>query len=127
MSHWPAMKKWIDVDYLLTVAGERTIPVEVGSHYADENWSQKLMTLKEFIRAYYLENTDTVGYLAQHNLFDQVSTFIFYGNLEIKLKLNYSRNFRLTNLYFAKFFAGLCTINTKSRQSHIQIVKYISM
>lgn len=78
MSHWPATKKWADVNYLLTVAGERTIPVEIGSHYADENWSQKLMTLKEFIKSYYLESTNCLGYLAQHNLFDQVSLLIFF-------------------------------------------------
>lgn len=74
MSHWPASKKWTDVNYLLKVAGERTIPIEIGSHYADENWSQKLMTLKEFIKSYYLESTDSLGYLAQHTLFDQVHT-----------------------------------------------------
>lgn len=72
------MKKWTDVNYLLTVAGERTVPIELGSHYADENWSQKLMTLKEFIRNYYLDSTDDVGYLAQHNLFDQVYVLYLY-------------------------------------------------
>lgn len=71
-SHWPAREKWLDVNYLLKIAGDRTVPVEIGSHYADENWSQKLMTLKEFIRKYYLGDADDMGYLAQHNLFEQV-------------------------------------------------------
>lgn len=57
------------------MAGDRTVPVEIGSHYADENWSQKLMTLKEFIRKYYLGDADDMGYLAQHNLFEQVCGF----------------------------------------------------
>lgn len=70
MTHWPAMSKWQDVNYLLRVAGDRTVPVEIGSHYTDESWSQKLMTVREFIRQHYLSGD--VGYLAQHNLFDQV-------------------------------------------------------
>lgn len=55
------------------MAGARTVPVEIGKHYADENWSQKLMTLQEFIKKYYLEEGDSLGYLAQHNLFEQVN------------------------------------------------------
>ncbi|CAN1158105.1 Lysine-specific demethylase JMJ30 [Linum perenne] len=33
MAHWPAVKKWNDIDYLRSVAGDRTVPVEV-SHYS---------------------------------------------------------------------------------------------
>ncbi|VEN41920.1 unnamed protein product [Callosobruchus maculatus] len=73
MEHWPAMKKWQNVDYLLGVAGERTVPIEIGSHYADEGWSQKLMKLKDFILKYYVSESSDVGYLAQHNLFDQIA------------------------------------------------------
>jgi len=29
MAHWPASAKWNDEDYLLRVAGDRTVPVEV--------------------------------------------------------------------------------------------------
>lgn len=29
MSHWPARAKWNDLDYLESVAGDRTVPVEV--------------------------------------------------------------------------------------------------
>lgn len=79
MVHWPATTKWCDVKYLLQVAGERTIPVEIGSHYADENWSQKLMTLKEFVTKHYLDDNDSLGYLAQHNLFDQVKNYYRYS------------------------------------------------
>ena len=38
--------------YLKEVAGPRTIPVELGSRYTDEEWSQKLMTLTNFIDNY---------------------------------------------------------------------------
>lgn len=72
MSHWPATSKWMDVNYLLKVAGNRTVPVEIGSHYTDEDWSQKLMTVREFITTHYLSETGHTGYLAQHNLFDQI-------------------------------------------------------
>ncbi|KAL1516900.1 hypothetical protein ABEB36_000735 [Hypothenemus hampei] len=73
MDHWPASKKWLDVNYLLEVAGNRTVPVELGSLYTDEQWSQKLMTLKDFIKNHYLSESGNTGYLAQHNLFDQIS------------------------------------------------------
>lgn len=59
------------------MAGNRTVPIEIGSHYTDENWSQKLMTLKEFITNHYLSETGNIGYLAQHNIFDQVLNYIF--------------------------------------------------
>lgn len=40
------------VDYLRAVAGCRTVPVEVGSRYTDEGWSQTLLTVNEFIDRY---------------------------------------------------------------------------
>ena len=58
--------------------GPRTVPVELGSRYTDDSWSQRLMTLHEFITEY-IECPSVVGsadsstgYLAQHQLFDQV-------------------------------------------------------
>ncbi|KAL2766314.1 bifunctional peptidase and arginyl-hydroxylase JMJD5 isoform 2 [Daubentonia madagascariensis] len=49
--HWPCMKKW-SLEYIQEVAGSRTVPVEVGSRYTDEEWSQTLMTVSEFISKY---------------------------------------------------------------------------
>lgn len=69
--HWPCMKKW-SVDYVREVAGCRTVPVEVGSRYTDEDWSQTLMTVSEFISKYIESEARDVGYLAQHQLFDQI-------------------------------------------------------
>lgn len=40
------------IEYLRSVAGFRTVPVEVGSRYTDENWSQTLLTVNEFIDQY---------------------------------------------------------------------------
>ncbi|KAG9407086.1 Lysine-specific demethylase 8 [Aphanomyces cochlioides] len=81
MDHWPAMGKthegsrsWADLDYLRRVAGMRTVPIEIGSSYLDDNWSQSLMPLKDFIDQYVLKPSSSSprGYLAQHALFEQI-------------------------------------------------------
>ncbi|XP_032098895.1 bifunctional peptidase and arginyl-hydroxylase JMJD5 [Sapajus apella] len=69
--HWPCMKKW-SLEYIQEIAGHRTVPVEVGSRYTDEEWSQTLMTVNEFISKYIVNEPRDVGYLAQHQLFDQI-------------------------------------------------------
>ncbi|XP_033643279.1 lysine-specific demethylase 8-like [Asterias rubens] len=78
MDHWPAMgaRQW-SLRYLHEVAGQRTIPIELGAKYTDESWSQSLMTLSNFITKYIQEKAltqgkDKVGYLAQHQLFHQI-------------------------------------------------------
>ncbi|XP_065918409.1 lysine-specific demethylase 8-like isoform X2 [Dysidea avara] len=73
MDHWPASTKW-SIEYLRKIAGPRTVPVELGSRYTDDNWSQQLMTIVSFIDKYIDNPTpgDPVGYLAQHTLFDQI-------------------------------------------------------
>ncbi|KDR07950.1 lysine-specific demethylase 8 [Zootermopsis nevadensis] len=75
MSHWPALLLWKDLNYLRKVAGARTVPIELGAHYVHPTWSQKLMTVGEFIAAHIVkqmgENTP-IGYLAQHPLLEQV-------------------------------------------------------
>ncbi|XP_053392353.1 lysine-specific demethylase 8-like [Mercenaria mercenaria] len=75
MEGWPALgnRKWT-LDYIKQMAGYRTVPIELGSKYTDESWSQKLMTVREFIDTYIERKTgetDT-GYLAQHQLFNQI-------------------------------------------------------
>lgn len=42
------------LQYIQEIAGCRTVPVEVGSRYTDEDWSQTLMTVDEFIHKYIL-------------------------------------------------------------------------
>ncbi|KAM4531441.1 lysine-specific demethylase 8 [Odontesthes bonariensis] len=80
VDHWPALNKhpW-SIDYLRSVAGCRTVPVEMGSRYTDVDWSQTLLTVNEFIDRYILnkvqtsqDGVKTLGYLAQHQLFDQI-------------------------------------------------------
>lgn len=43
------------LEYIQEVAGCRTVPVEVGSRYTDEEWSQTLMTVNEFISKYIVD------------------------------------------------------------------------
>lgn len=75
INHWPALTDhpW-SIEYLRGVAGCRTVPVEVGSRYTDEEWSQTLLTINEFIDKFILNKDQGkgVGYLAQHQLFDQI-------------------------------------------------------
>lgn len=74
IDHWPALTRWTQPTYLLQVAGERTIPIEIGNNYTDEDWSQRLVKFRDFIRRQFLHNdsANQIEYLAQHNLFDQI-------------------------------------------------------
>ena len=78
IGYWPALNihKW-SLEYLQKIAGSRTVPVEVGTRYTEEDWTQKLMTIQEFIEEF-IDNPkpEAKGYLAQHNLFDQVLTVL---------------------------------------------------
>ncbi|NP_001279779.1 lysine-specific demethylase 8 [Callorhinchus milii] len=75
IEHWAALteRKW-SVEYIRQVAGSRTVPVELGSRYTDEDWSQSLMTVDRFTADYILDqsNERPIGYLAQHQLFEQI-------------------------------------------------------
>ena len=75
MNHWPARssRQW-SFNYLQEIAGNRTVPVEIGSRYTDESWTQKLMTINEFVSSYITNSSGckNVAYLAQHQLFDQI-------------------------------------------------------
>ncbi|KAK4790385.1 hypothetical protein SAY86_017689 [Trapa natans] len=74
MSHWPARAKWNDLDYLESVAGYRTVPVEVGKNYLCSDWKQELITFSQFLQR--MQSNDCpalLTYLAQHPLFDQIT------------------------------------------------------
>ncbi|VDO98087.1 unnamed protein product [Soboliphyme baturini] len=70
MCTWPALKKW-SIPYLLSKMAYRTVPIEIGSKYSDDDWSQKLLPFHQFI-ADYITKHGNVGYLAQHELFEQI-------------------------------------------------------
>lgn len=56
MQLWPAMQRWPDLSYLKAVAGERTVPVEVGAHYLAEGWGQRLMNMAQFLTSTWLDS-----------------------------------------------------------------------
>ncbi|XP_019451265.1 PREDICTED: lysine-specific demethylase JMJ30-like [Lupinus angustifolius] len=75
MAHWPAKMKWNNIDYLQRVAGDRTVPVEVGKNYLCAEWKQELITFSEFLQRIRSNGCSPGGptYLAQHPLFDQIN------------------------------------------------------
>ncbi|KAI9081805.1 hypothetical protein K1719_036067 [Acacia pycnantha] len=74
IAHWPAKTKWNDIDYLKKVAGDRTIPVEVGKGYLCAEGKQELITFSDFLQRIESHACSPAGptYLAQHPLFDQI-------------------------------------------------------
>lgn len=76
MDHWPALTKWIQPQYLLRVASHRIVPIEVGSNYTKDSWSQDMVKFQDFFRRQLLsdnsQSSARIEYLAQHNLFDQI-------------------------------------------------------
>jgi lysine-specific demethylase 8 len=70
---WPALRKWIDISYLLEVAGHRQVPVEIGSSYSDDpDWHQEIMSLRQFFGRFVTNESESVGYVAQFDLLAHV-------------------------------------------------------
>lgn len=82
---WPALtdRPWKSSAHLLsrTFGGRRLVPVEVGRSYVDKDWGQELIQFKDFLAKYVDPSIGSsggsstpaqVGYLAQHNLFQQI-------------------------------------------------------
>lgn len=80
--HWPSMgiRSWANLSYLIDVIGPfRLVPIEIGSSYTDQDWSQKLVPFKEFIDRYILGIGGCItkkGYLAQFNIFSQATQLL---------------------------------------------------
>ncbi|KAF5550491.1 mitochondrial division 1 [Fusarium mexicanum] len=76
ITEWPALtdRPWKDPGYLLsqTFGGRRLVPVEIGRSYVDEGWGQELIQFRDFLDRYVTGDADSIGYLAQHNLFQQI-------------------------------------------------------
>ncbi|GAU90323.1 hypothetical protein RvY_02754 [Ramazzottius varieornatus] len=73
MDDWPALEKW-SPEYIRQLCGSRTVPVEIGRRYTDDDWTQELMTIGAFIDKYiYMKDNPEhkIAYLAQHDLFSQ--------------------------------------------------------
>lgn len=70
---WPALNEhpWHSTHYLLSVSGPgRVVPVEVGSDYRTDDWSQKIMGWDDFVTSLTRPSNEML-YMAQHNLFLQ--------------------------------------------------------
>ncbi|KAG5683742.1 hypothetical protein PVAND_013007 [Polypedilum vanderplanki] len=75
LNHWPALEKWKDINYFIKTSGYRTVPIELGKTYDDDKWGQSMLKLKDFLRTFVNDEdkkNDTKGYLAQHDLFEQI-------------------------------------------------------
>jgi Cupin-like domain len=84
LENWPALKLWKNTNYWYdhTLGGRRLVPVELGRSYVDEDWGQKIMPFRVFMKDHILPATDDskdnhdkdsrVGYLAQHDLLKQI-------------------------------------------------------
>ncbi|TKW33817.1 hypothetical protein SEVIR_2G264500v4 [Setaria viridis] len=73
IDHWPARTKWKDIKYLKKIAGDRTVPVEVGKNYVCSDWKQELITFSQFLeRMWSTGCPSNLTYLAQHPLFEQI-------------------------------------------------------
>lgn len=72
INHWPALSKWKDQNYFIKLAGLRTVSIELGRDYTDSEWTQKLMTVEEFIKNHIYQSNGPTGYLAQYKLFEQI-------------------------------------------------------
>ncbi|CAL4999703.1 unnamed protein product [Urochloa decumbens] len=72
IDHWPARTKWKDINYLERIAGDRTIPVQVGKNYACTELKQELVMFSQFLERMWSSDSTDLTYLAQHPLFDQI-------------------------------------------------------
>ncbi|PVV03892.1 hypothetical protein BB560_001621 [Smittium megazygosporum] len=76
MESVPALKRWNDVNYLKYAVGKyRLVPIEIGSKYTDESWTQKLLYFGEYLDMVVDDKQKDV-YLAQHNLFKQSDALV---------------------------------------------------
>ena len=75
MNHWPALTRWGDFPSLARRVGHRWVPVEVGGRYTSPGWRIEMRPLAEVLRLMAVggEGGGAPPYLAQHDLFAQIS------------------------------------------------------
>jgi lysine-specific demethylase 8 len=73
--YWPAIstRSWNNLGYLNGLAGHRLVPVEIGSSYTQQNWTQKIIPFHEFLTS--LTDSKCIVYLAQFNLLNHIKEF----------------------------------------------------
>ena len=65
-SSWPAVEKW-SFEFLWEKLKGRTVPIEEGAKYTDEDWGQRLRTFDDFLLSIFKkkEEKGIKSYLAQ--------------------------------------------------------------
>lgn len=91
ISHWAAYKNWKDINYVYKIAGHRTIPIELGKKYDDENWSQGLFKFGEFLKLHMKNenSTNETAYLGECGFYFHESDRI-YSRFVFQLSTIYS-------------------------------------
>lgn len=82
---WPASTKWGNIEYILDVLGHRTVPIETGKSYLSDESGSTFISGEKFVFDYIIgaqddastvvvncETPPPMGYLAQHQLLEQV-------------------------------------------------------
>lgn len=72
ISNWPALTKWETPSFWVSIAGHRFFPVEIGNHYLNDNWTQKIMKLNDYLENYVFSDSKKIAYIAQHNWIHQI-------------------------------------------------------
>jgi lysine-specific demethylase 8 len=69
---WPCLssRPWKDLNYFSKLCGHRTVPVEIGSAYTDDDWTQKLLPFHQVLQDILTKDSKT--YLAQFDLLEHV-------------------------------------------------------
>ncbi|KAF2068816.1 hypothetical protein CYY_009862 [Polysphondylium violaceum] len=116
---WKCMELWKDLNYFLSKYSDRLVPIELGHNRLDslankseqqqevEDWEEKIMTFSKFINEYMVPcslekdsskiKSKSVGYLAQHNLIEQLPCLLddfknpsFLSTLESNSETNFT-------------------------------------
>ncbi|CDJ61613.1 jmjC domain-containing protein, putative [Eimeria maxima] len=79
ISEFPCVNLWRDWRRLRKQFGHRLVPIEIGSSYAEEGWTQRLMLFDDFYTEFIEPSSKggapmegPIGYLAQHALLEQL-------------------------------------------------------
>uniref|UniRef100_A0A7E4VQ66 JmjC domain-containing protein n=1 Tax=Panagrellus redivivus TaxID=6233 RepID=A0A7E4VQ66_PANRE len=65
--------EFFDFDYLNNTHGHRKVPIELGSSYTDDDYSQEIVSIHEYLSKHVFSTTQSTAYLAQHALLDQLN------------------------------------------------------
>uniref|UniRef100_A0A7S2ZH96 JmjC domain-containing protein n=1 Tax=Rhodosorus marinus TaxID=101924 RepID=A0A7S2ZH96_9RHOD len=74
VSKWPAFRKWNDFKFWEAEHGHRWVPVELGSKYTDPSFETQMIPISDFVDQHL--RGESGGYLAQHQLFEQVPSLL---------------------------------------------------